>query len=537
MAVIQISKIQVRRGAISDQALPQLASGEFGWAVDTQQLFIGNGSVAEGSPAVGNTEILTERSIFDVLTNFTSTVYTYRGHNPAISIQTGPSVNSPIERTLQHRLDETVSVLSFGATTTATDFTQALQRAVNQNFNSGREKKILRIPSGTYYSTSSVNLPQNCILVGDGIDRTVIYAMGTGSHATLFNSEASNIQISGMSLIYTATTAIVQSSPLIKITNAENVKIKDVKFLGSYAKGSSNTSSYSAFLLDDPVVCRPSLSLTIEDCHVEGLCYPITSNSDVSDIVIQNNVFKNLYQGITFATNLQGAGSKVYGPRRVKIKDNKFERIQRQAIFAGANTSTNNQIDSESNVFVEVGNNLNGNTSTYTSIITFDSYGNSSINDSFERLWDAQATSYNQTYGTWVPDNTKYYPQTAIVDGTAKVEIKFPIPQVMFATTFTQTLVRLPCDGIAVTGVNVEYIIEKLNLSRKGTLSVVGGPNGTAVKDSYSLAGNGALDDVVFTASIIDTANPGGTNYDTLAIQYENLNTTGVITSNISYYR
>ena len=74
MAVIQISKIQVRRGAISDQALPQLASGEFGWAVDTQQLFIGNGSVAEGSPAVGNTEILTERSIFDVLTNFTSTV-------------------------------------------------------------------------------------------------------------------------------------------------------------------------------------------------------------------------------------------------------------------------------------------------------------------------------------------------------------------------------------------------------------------------------------------------------------------------------
>jgi hypothetical protein len=365
----------------------------------------------------------------------------------------------------------------------------------------------------------------------------VIYSMGTGTHATLFNTTASNIQISAMSLIYTATTQIVQSSPLIKITNAEHVKIKDVKLSGSYAKGNSTTSSYSAFLLDDPVVISPSLTLTIEDCHVEGLCYPFTSNSDVSDIVIQNNVFKNLYQGITLADNLQGAGSKVYGPRRVKIKDNKFERIQRQAIFAGANTSTNNQIDSESNVFVEVGNNLNGNTSTYTSIITFDSYGNSSINDSFERLWDAQATSYNQTYGTWVPDNTKYYPQAPIVDGTAKVEIKFPMPQVMFATTFTQTLVRLPCDGIEVTGVNVEYIIEKLNLSRKGTLSVVGGPNGTAVKDSYSLAGNGALDDVVFTASIIDTANPGGTNYDTLAIQYENLNTSGVITANISYYR
>ena len=524
MAVIQISKIQVRRGAISDQALPQLASGEFGWAVDTQQLFIGNGSVAEGSPAVGNTEILTERSIFDVLTNFTSTVYTYRGHNPAISIQTGPDANHPVERTLQHRLDETISVLSFGAFTTATNFTNALQRAVNENFKTGREKKILRIPSGTYFSTSTVDLPQNCILIGDGVDRTVIYAMGTGSHATLFNTTASNIQVSAMTLAYTATTAMLQSSPLIKVTNAEHVNISDVRFTGSYAKGNSTTSSYSAILIDDPVVISPAQTLSVENCIIENLCYPLTCDSDVSDIVIQDNVFKNLYQGITFADNLQGAGSKVYGPRRVKIKDNKFERIQRQAIFAGANTSTNNQIDSESNIFVEVGNNLNGNTSTYTSIITFNSYGNSSINDNFERLWDAQTTAF-------------YYPQEAVVEGTAKVELKFTDIRIIAVSTTTQTLFRIPCDGIAVTGVNVEYIIEKLNLSRKGTLSIVGGPNGTAVQDSYSLAGNGALDDVVFTASIIDTANPGGTNYDTLAIQYVNLNTSGVCTFNISYYR
>jgi len=39
MAVYQISRIQVRRGQIADQAMPQLASGEFGWAVDHQRLF------------------------------------------------------------------------------------------------------------------------------------------------------------------------------------------------------------------------------------------------------------------------------------------------------------------------------------------------------------------------------------------------------------------------------------------------------------------------------------------------------------------
>ena len=61
MAVVQISRIQVRRGQKNaGSGLPQLASGELGWAVDTRELYIGNGAVSEGAPAVGNTKILTE---------------------------------------------------------------------------------------------------------------------------------------------------------------------------------------------------------------------------------------------------------------------------------------------------------------------------------------------------------------------------------------------------------------------------------------------------------------------------------------------
>ena len=58
MAVVQISRIQHRRGVKS--LLPQLAAGELGWAVDTQELYIGNGTVAEGAPETGNTKIITE---------------------------------------------------------------------------------------------------------------------------------------------------------------------------------------------------------------------------------------------------------------------------------------------------------------------------------------------------------------------------------------------------------------------------------------------------------------------------------------------
>ena len=56
MAIVQISKIQVKTGNIAD--LPQLSVGEFGWASDTKQLFIGNEPNVIG-PIPDNTEIMT----------------------------------------------------------------------------------------------------------------------------------------------------------------------------------------------------------------------------------------------------------------------------------------------------------------------------------------------------------------------------------------------------------------------------------------------------------------------------------------------
>jgi len=58
MAVVQISRIQHRRGL--QENLPQLSSAELGWSIDSQELYIGNGTIDEGAPEVGNTRILTE---------------------------------------------------------------------------------------------------------------------------------------------------------------------------------------------------------------------------------------------------------------------------------------------------------------------------------------------------------------------------------------------------------------------------------------------------------------------------------------------
>ena len=72
MAILQISQIQVRRGLKQD--LPQLASGELAWSNDTRQLYIGNGTLAEGAPAVGSTEILTQFSIINFTNILTANV-------------------------------------------------------------------------------------------------------------------------------------------------------------------------------------------------------------------------------------------------------------------------------------------------------------------------------------------------------------------------------------------------------------------------------------------------------------------------------
>ena len=64
MAIVQISQITNRKGLAEN--LPQLAGAEFGWSTDTRQLWIGNGTLQDGAPVVGNTEILTEFSVIPV---------------------------------------------------------------------------------------------------------------------------------------------------------------------------------------------------------------------------------------------------------------------------------------------------------------------------------------------------------------------------------------------------------------------------------------------------------------------------------------
>ena len=126
MAIVQISRITNRKGL--QENLPQLAGAELGWAIDSRRLFIGNGTLQEGAPVIGNTEILPE---FSDITTLSS--YTYSDSAVGYSAQTGPTPGDPVVRTVQAKLDDFADVRDFGAIGNGVaDDTDAINRTLYQ---------------------------------------------------------------------------------------------------------------------------------------------------------------------------------------------------------------------------------------------------------------------------------------------------------------------------------------------------------------------------------------------------------------------
>ena len=165
MAIVQVSRITNRKGLAEN--LPQLAGAELGWAIDERRLFIGNGTLQEGAPTIGNTEILTEFS--DILAEQSN--YTYQGLAAGYQVVTGPN-NSNITLSLQSWLDQFASVRDFGAVGDGvTDDTAAINRALFQLYCREINPQIRRslfFPAGVYRVTDSILIPPYARLYGEG---------------------------------------------------------------------------------------------------------------------------------------------------------------------------------------------------------------------------------------------------------------------------------------------------------------------------------------------------------------------------------
>lgn len=173
MAILQISRITNRKGLQTDLPAP-LASAELGWATDSRRLFIGNGTIAEGAPVVGNTEILTEFS--DVLG--LASGYTYKGEAAGYVVQTGLTPGTPIVQSIQSRLDSFAVATDFGIVGDgATDNTVAINRAMYQLYcvdNNPAVRRGLFFPAGVYLVTGTLYIPTYATLFGEGSEGSII---------------------------------------------------------------------------------------------------------------------------------------------------------------------------------------------------------------------------------------------------------------------------------------------------------------------------------------------------------------------------
>lgn len=232
MSIVQISKIQVRRGKKnSSSGVPQLSSAEFAWAVDTQELFIGNGSVQEGAPYVGNTKIITEHD------NILELASAYRFAND------DNAITGSVSRSLQSKVDEIqVSVRDFGAIGDgSTDNVEFFQLALTQLFRNAdtNYRKTLMIPNGEYLFTGDLVIPSNVILQGESRNGVVL-KIGSNSIRLMtengtevgFNSSnrPENIQIKNLTISRTNGQVVLTG---LKTALFENVRFKGIYLLGN----------------------------------------------------------------------------------------------------------------------------------------------------------------------------------------------------------------------------------------------------------------------------------------------------------------
>ena len=252
MAVTQISRIQNRRGL--NQDLPQLAGAELGWSVDTRKLYIGNGTIEEGAPVAGITEVLTQYTDLAALIGS----YTFKGNVTEYTVETGSSILNPTVRSFQQKFDDFVNVRDFGALGNGVaDDTASIRRAIEQiykesenNFDT-RTRRTIYIPAGTYITSNVISIPPNASLVGDGPNSTTISLQyGNLSVANICDSAfqsgstigsggatlPDSIEISGIG--FTNTAQEIQY-PLLNIDSASNVRINNSRFQSNIKAGST----------------------------------------------------------------------------------------------------------------------------------------------------------------------------------------------------------------------------------------------------------------------------------------------------------
>lgn len=531
MAIVQISRIQQRRGRKnSGTGFPQLASGELGWAIDSQELYIGNGAVSEGAPYVGNTKILTEH---DNLLDF-ATLYQYERLSPVI--QTGEFSTTPVQRSLQDRLDDIVSVRAFDVKGNGIDDdTEALQRAIDQLFLNDSTKLnpesrvILFFEPGEYLISEELKIPPYAHLVGSGIDSTIIRLTTSGSGGAIMRTIDGNstpgsyvpfgsmayltrprfIHIEGMTLETGTNYACVF------LDNTDSTTFERVKFQGVFSNGNNPETDEAGVVIRSASGLFRTENVQFHSCIWNETGFGVYSDYDHNDVSFNNCFFYRLFDGIQ-------VGGGDFGSVNSKINCCYFDLIDRYGFWVKQGFG-NISVGSK---YMNVGNDNNGYANATYSIIRYDDPNNQSIGDYFDRnsklkdqtIYGLVAFKPNVETSGLVSDHTNYRKS---LDETLAIPVEFFRLPLYESTTYV-----------------LDYVVDKTTLGtavRTGRLHITVNVDASDyhINDDFSYTGSSTVENIVFSASLDDF--DGDTDLDTLVIKIFNPVGNGIGTVNYSY--
>ena len=501
MAIVQISRIQHRRGL--KEQLPQLAAGELGWAVDSQELYIGNGTTAEGAPEVGNTKIITEDD------NLLSTVNTYifRGNtdNPAVTGSSGD-----VTRTLQQKLDDRVSVKDYGAVGDGvTDDAAAINRAIKNVFtvdstNAKKERRSLYFPGGTYKVGSVISIYPHATIVGDGPTSTILESNSNSLDPVFqFVDRNGNTQANIGSGGFEVPNGIRIQGVCFKTTHDQNVmridQTNDLHFdnctwLGAYVNQTGQTSGNSLIELFG-TVANETKRIHFTGCTFEGLEFAIESSDNIEDIVFSSCEFLKLYRAFQLGELSDGStANKTIGPTGVVISASRFDLIDAEAIkiFDNGGTPRGNIVAGCS--FRDVGKNSDD--SADLPEVSFLHGNNRSDNNFFHRtdmLSNFEGTVYHESpvrSPSTLNDNASSL--TAVTDPDTGSNVQFDLQRENF--------------------VEFDYTLSRGTARRNGKITIAGTPTGVHLDDDFT---ENAATGVTFFVSADGTLKYTSTNTST----------------------
>lgn len=543
MAVVSISRIQVRRGQENQTGVPTLAGGEFGWAADTENLYIGLRR-DDGGARDDNVRILTENDLVNffsaVQEPLDSTGYTYRsetytGMTDGITALTVGG--QAYERLLRKKADDFVSIADFNVNGVGIETTK-IQKAVDNLFldplkddsiYGETSAKVLYFPAGTYNIDTAIFVPAYTTIVGEGIGKTIINLTSDAAHAfQTVGSDAANegrttfedgissgitqpnyLHIEGMTIKFDSTlTNVANGYSLISVDCSEHALIKRVKFIGNHLPTDDVNLEYSGIdIRGNGDLQVSSENVLIDNCTFDGLYSGVKSNYDIVNPIVQNSKFYNSVRGVSFndAIDLNAT----YGPRYGRILNNRFENIEQEAIYVGESTFATNHI-SMNNQFYNVGNGGIDETTPAYPVVTYLSDGNITVNDYFDRQdWQTQ----NSTVGTYQP----------LVNGLAALDGVSVNTKTLINGSFV-TIIKLPTTTEAqhltikyhmFEGVPGNYTVDRMGIF-KLNLQPGSTPTSTNITDEYSYGvGEGTTEWLV-------TTSPGQTYYE-LQLKYSGL--------------